>query len=65
MLRGLEKGERGEQRREGEPSGRGFSMTGKQSLMAVAWEERKGLDGHLLFFLVIPSFSLGSCFTLP
>ena len=35
---------------------------GKQ--MSVAWEEEKGLDGHLLFFLVIPSFSLGSCFTL-
>ena len=63
MLRGLEEGESGEQRREGEPSGRGLSMTGKQ--MAVAWEEGKGLDGHLLFFLVIWSFSLGSCFTLP
>ena len=37
--------------------------TGKQ--MSVEWEEGKGLDGHLLFFLVIPSFSLGSCFTLP
>ena len=36
---------------------------GKQ--MSVAWEEEKGLDGHLLFFLVILSFSLGSCFTLP
>ena len=37
--------------------------TGKQ--MSVAWEEEKRLDGHLLFSLVIPSFSLGSCFTLP
>ena len=56
MLGGLEKGERGEQRREGEPSGRGFSMTGKQSLMAVAWEEGKGLDGHLLVFSCIHTF---------
>lgn len=63
MLRGLEKGERGKQRCEGEPSGRGFSATGKQ--MAVAWEEGKGLGGHLLVFSCVSTFFLSGKLSYP
>ena len=63
MLRGLEEGESGEQRREGEPSGRGLSMTGKQ--MAVAWEEGKGLDVLLLVFSCTNTFFLSGRLSYP
>ena len=62
MLGNLETGEKRERRCE-EPSGRGFSATGKQ--MAVAWEEGKGLDGHLLVFSCISTFFLSGKLSYP
>lgn len=65
MLRGLEKGERGKQRCERRTFRKRFLSDWETEQMAVAWEEGKGLGGHLLVFSCVSTFFLSGKLSYP